>query len=320
MIRLAQLNPINLLEEKAKFLADPTYNPQFVYSEPISVEELTEYGIPTPHYLELAKAIMAEAYFGRNQRDLLMMEGPIIPHDEVTRRLQAFLKIHNLLDRYTIIWSSSFISRATMTTDTIKLRSTAEFRKEGLIGMLYHEIGTHALRRVNYELQPWYKKRNKYGFTSYLKTEEGLAALHALMGHSYRSAAATAIRYAAVDYAQSHSFAELWNYLGRYINDVETRWMISLREKRGLTDTSLPGGYSKDLVYFEGAYKVMKWLDANDYDCTKLYFGKMDIDDVDKAIALNPDYQPILPSFFEVNKEKYAENLKEIAAFNHFLE
>lgn len=320
MIRLSQLNPINLLEEKEKFFKDQSYNPQFIYQEPIAPDELIEHGIPDENLLELAKDIIKKALFGRNQRDLLLMEGPVVPHEEVTKKLQAFLALHNLEHRFKIVWSSSFISRATINVDTVKLRSSAEFRKEGLIGMLYHEIGTHALRRVNYEQQPWFKKRNAYGFGSYLKTEEGLAALHSILAHTYKSAVGTALRYVAVDFAQSHSFTELWKFLEKYTNDVETRWMITLREKRGMTDTSLPGGFSKDLVYFEGAYHVARWLHTHEYDCTQLYFGKLDIQDVEKAVQLNPNYQPLLPSFFEVNKQQYAEKMNEIAEFNHFLE
>lgn len=320
MIRLAQLNPINLLEEKEKFLKDQSYNPQFVYSEPLDHSELLEYGLPQPHFLELAQTITKEAYFGRNHRDLLMMEGPVISHDEVTEKIRAFLSLHNLEDRYKIVWSSSFISRTTITSDAIKLRSSAEFRKEGLIGMLYHEVGTHALRRINYEQQPWFKKRNKYGFSSYLKTEEGIATLHTLLAHSYKSDVGSAVRYLAVDFAQHHSFSELWAFLGDYFDDQETRWMITLRQKRGLSDTSQPGGYTKDLLYFEGAYLVANWLDKHDYDITKLYFGKLDIEDVEKAVELNPEYTPVLPSFFEANREKYAATIKEIALFNHFLE
>lgn len=319
MITLKQLTPINLLEEKAKFFADHTYNPQFVYADAIPLEELTYYGVPNPTYVEQAKEIVSRAYFGRNHRDLVMMEGPVIPHHEVTERIKAFLGLHSLENRFNIVWSSSFISRATVTSDAIKLKSTAEFRKEGLKGMLYHEIGTHVLRRINYEQQPWYKRKNKFGFGNYLITEEGLAALHSLSAKSYKLATTIALKYVAVDYAQNHNFAELWKFLEPYYDDSEVRWITTLRLKRGLENTALPGGYTKDMVYFEGANLVAKWLKENNYDCTYLYFGKMAFSDVDKALELNPNFQPLLPSFFVADKEKYALTMQEVAKENYFL-
>lgn len=320
MIRLSNLTPINLLEEKNKFFSDNSYNPQFVYADPIEAVELAEYGIPDSTHVEQAKEIIKKAYFGRNQRDLIMMEGPIIPHKVVTDKINSFLALHNLESRFNVVWSSSFISRATVTSDTIKLRSTAEFRKEGLIGMIYHEIGTHVIRRVNYELQPWYKKKKQYGFESYLQTEEGLAAMHSLSARTFKSAVTIALKYLSTDFAQTHSFAELWDFVGKYVEDPEARWLITLRQKRGLQDTSQPGGYTKDMVYFEGAHIVAKWLDKHNYDCTKLYYGKMSVNDVEKAAELNPTFQPLLPSFFVTNKEKYAQAMREVATENYFLD
>lgn len=319
MIRLSNLNPINLLEEKAKFFSDTTYNPQFIYADPINTDELLEYGVPNQKKVDQAQEIVDKAYFGRNHQDLLMTEGPIVPHPVVTERITSFLALHNLEKRFKIVWSSSFISRATVNSDSIKLRSTAEFRKEGLIGMMYHEIGTHVLRRINYEQQPWYKKKKKFGFKSYLTTEEGLAALHSLSARSYKSAATIALKYLAAYQAQHHSFAEVYNYLEKYTDNPETRWLTTLRQKRGLEDTSQPGGYTKDIVYFEGAGRVAKWLDEHKYDCTWLYFGKMDIDDVNKALELNPDFEPVLPSFFVSDKNKYAQNIYDVAEYNQFL-
>lgn len=320
MITLKQLTPINLLEEKAKFFADQSYNPQFIYSEPIPQEELAYYGLPSTTLVQQATEIIERAYFGRNNRDLVLMEGSVVPHTEVTERIKTFLALHNLEKRFSVIWSSSFISRATATSDAIKLRSSAEFRKEGLNGMMYHEIGTHVLRRINYEQQPWYRKKSKYGFSNYLTTEEGLAALHSLSAKTYKLAVVIALKYVAVEYAQQHSFAELWSYLEPYHDDPEARWLITLRQKRGLEDTALPGGYTKDMLYFEGANLVAKWLHNNEYDCSKLYLGKISLDDVERAVELSPDFEPQLPSFFITNKEKYAHTMQEVAAANYFLD
>ena len=94
--------------------------------------------------------------------------------------------------------------------------------------------------------------------------------------------------------------------------------LLTFRQKRGLTDTSKPGGYSKDLVYFEGLVDVYNWLKKNNFDITDLYIGKLSTQDVEKAKNLNPNFQPVLPSFFSLSKEKYAQEIKKIGEFNNF--
>lgn len=313
---LTSLIPTNLNEEKEKFFADQTYNPQFVYHEPIDQNKLSSPGITKKKYLEIARNTLEKAYFHTNETELFAMEGPTISQRDVEKHIYAFLQMHHLEKRFTVSWSSSYISRATITSELIKLRLPADFRKEGLLGMLYHEIGTHALRRLNYEQQPWYKKKKKYGFSDYLKTEEGLATIHALLPHTNKSAFISAIRYMAVNKAQSSSFAETWEFLKTYIDDLERRWMVTLRQKRGLEDTSKPGGYTKDLVYFEGMVEIYQWLEKNNFDITGLYYGKIASEDVSKAVEMNLHFKPALPSFFTIDPEKYAQEIRKIGKVN----
>lgn len=316
MSLLQQLTPINLLEEKAKFLADNSYNPQFVYEEAVDQAALTKHGQPSQALLELAQEIVDFTFFGRNEQELQMLEGKSLDQEDVHQKIADFLKIHKLDKKINIIWSHSFLSRTTISSTNIKLRLPADFRKLGLLGMLYHEIGTHALRSVNYEQQPWYKKKKKYGFSEYLVTEEGLASLHGLMPQTFPSAYTQALRYLAVGVAQQKSFTELWQYLAKYIENTERRWTICVREKRGIRDTSQPGGFTKDLVYFEGVVKMWRWLNQNDYRLNELYFGKLAVEDLAKAVELNPHYKPVLPSFYTLDHSEYAKKISAIGITN----
>lgn len=316
MSLIQKITPVNLLEEKQKFLANPDYDPQFIYRENLPKETLYRYGLPKQELLVLAEAIVAQAYANRNEADLLMMDGVVMEEHTVNSKITSFLEMHKLAERYEVLWSSSFVSRASITKDTIKLRVGSEFRKDDLLGMLYHEIGTHALRRINYEQQPWFGKKTEYGFKNYLRTEEGLASLHSLLPKSYKSAHKTALRYLAVNFAQNHSFSELWKFLGKYVQDIETRWMITIRQKRGMEDTSQPGGFSKDLVYFEGMVELAHWLQKHNFDLESLYFGKLAVEDVEKARSMNPDFQPTLPSFYTLDVENYKKNILEIIKEN----
>ena len=245
-----------------------------------------------------------------------MTKGKRLNQAEVEQRISSFLKLHHLEDRFAVTWSSSFVSRTTITSTTIKLRLPAEFQQEDLLGMLYHEVGTHALRRINYEQQPWFKKKKKYGFGSYLKTEEGIATLHSLLPHSYKSAFIAAIRYLAAEYAATASFVETWEALAPYIENPERRWNVVFRQKRGLEDTSQPGGFSKDLVYFEGMVDVWNWLVSQNFAIADLYYGKLSLEDVPKAVALNPDFEPLLPFFYTHDFDNYRKNMLEIGEYN----
>lgn len=310
------LTPTNLLEEKEKFFADSSYNPQFQYKEPIKKNDLTKYGFPENRTLDLAKEIIDKAYYQRSETQLRELRGKSVDQQEVKTKIKQFLKMHSLEERYELIWSKSFVARVTITNQAMKLRLPAEFRELGLLGMLYHEIGTHALRRINYEQQPWFRKKKKYGFKSYLATEEGLAAIHGLIPYKLKLAHSPALNYLAVEYARQHSFAEVFEFLTPYIDDLNRRFIFAFRKKRGLTDTSKPGGFTKDLTYFEGFIEVWQYLKEHDFNPTKLYFGKMAWQDVEKAIQLNPHFQPELPSFYKINPEAYEEELNKIGLTN----
>jgi hypothetical protein len=319
MSLIKKITPINLLEEKKKFFADETYNPQFKYEEKFDKEILYKHGYPQNKYLDLAQTILEKVHYQYSEADLDKLRGNSVNQSKVTKKTIDFLKIHQLENRFKIVWSNSFISRATITSDTIKLKLPVDFRQQDLLSMLYHEIGTHALRRINYEQQPWYKKKKKHEFKNYLKTEEGLAGLHSLLPLDFQYAFYPALNYVSVAYAQEHSFSETWNFFKKYIDNPERRWERTLRRKRGLEDTSKPGGFTKDLVYLEGMIEVWNYLKKNNFDLTKLYFGKMSWEDVDTATKMNPSFKPLLPSFYVVDKERYATKIEKIGKLNMFL-
>src|SRR5258708_4839203 len=101
---LHQITPINLQEEKQKFFADPSYNPQFLYEAEVAEETLYKYGMPKKKYVELAQEILDKTYFGRNEQDLLMMEGQRISQEEVTAKFVEFLEMHKIEKKYQITW------------------------------------------------------------------------------------------------------------------------------------------------------------------------------------------------------------------------
>jgi hypothetical protein len=316
MSLLTLLTPQNLFEERRKFFADPELNPQFIYEDDIPEDELAIYGVPQRRYIKLAEKIVKKAFSDQSEAELDEARGRELTKEEVTKKINLFLKRHGLEKRFGIIWSSSFVARTSINSTTIKLRLPVQFREEDLLGMLYHEIGTHGIRRINYEQQPWFKKKSKYGFSSYLKTEEGLAILHSLLPLSNQSAYSSALRYLAVAKAQEDTFVNTYQFLNQYIKDPDRCWTATFRQKRGLSDTGLPGGYTKDLVYFEGMVDVWHFLKDHEFMIDDLLLGKLAMEDMEKAKEMNPEFKPLLPSFYVTNKEKYQKEMLKIGQVN----
>jgi hypothetical protein len=111
---------------------------------------------------------------------------------------------------------------------------------------------------------------------------------------------------------------DVWNFLSTYVQDFERHWTIAFRQKRGLNDTSKPGGFSKDLAYFEGLVDTWHWLKKNDFDPTLLYWGKMALEDVDLARKMNPQFEPQLPLFVTKRFPEYQLAMKDIGDINQF--
>lgn len=310
MVQLHQLVPLNYREEKARFFSDHSYNPQFIYSSPISADDLVTYGHPKEALLQLA--------------DTLVHRHPKIPTDtskvltqsEVTDRVATYISQYASLQGYKIHWSDNYIVRASVRDAEIRLHTQATFTEQSLIGLLHHEIGTHALRRHNDTLQPWHGMRKKFTLSPYLSTEEGLAVLHGLIANDHPSLAAVALRYLAVQKALHSSFAETHAWVAQYSDDAEMRWMITLKQKRGLEDTAQPGAYTKDLVYFEGAMMVWRWLVEHITELPLLYAGKIALLDAPRLKEIARLQKIVLPFFYTSDTAAYHAKILTIGEYN----
>lgn len=78
--------------------------------------------------------------------------------------------------------------------------------------------------------------------------------------------------------ASKMGFVDLFNDIGKYIDNKMSRWKFVLRVKRGLIDSSEPGGLYKDQVYLEGAVAILrerKTLDFHGLCCGKISIEEM---------------------------------------------
>lgn len=323
MIKLKDLIPLNLNSEKEKFFASNfQYNPQFVYEKKIDQNELIKYGKPKLWYLFLARRILKKYHKSAKQQFIKNnTDRPFLSQEEVNKVIFTRLTEYGLEKDYQIVFRENFVSRMAINLKNkeIKVALPIKITSEEIAGVLAHEIDTHLLRQHNYEKQPWFGKKKKYGFKNYLKTEEGLAIINAMVSGDNHLAYKSAINYLAVDLALRKDFVTVFNFLYQIWQDPERTWTWTLKKKRGLTDTSQRGAYTKDIVYFEGLIRVLNYLRKNNYDPKALYCGKIDIDDLNKVKKLKSDQQLLLPKYLQNNPEVSKTILKAIYTENFCL-
>ncbi len=158
---------------------------------------------------------------------------------------------------------------------------------------IVHEIGTHVLRWYNGLLSgiPALTKSNNAG---YHDIEEGLASyneeISGLMDFSTLRQKALLVY--AIYIGKNLSFRQLYTVLRGFVSK-NTAFNLTLRVKRGLSDTSIPGIYAKDASYFRGFRMVRKKIENNPSLYKKLYAGKISfkqISWVDDGLIPMPQY------------------------------
>lgn len=321
MTKLSDLIPLNLEEEKAKFFASNfTYNPQFVYQKNTPSQELEKYGKPKWLYLLLAQRILNKYLKNKEQIDSLNTDKNFLQAEELEKIIKERLAQYQLENDYQVIFSQSFVSRIAVNNSDrlIKVSLPVTIERGEVEQTLNHEIDTHVIRQLNYEKQPWFKHKKKNKFKKYLTTEEGLAAINELVASEHKLAYKSATNYLAVNLALKKDFASVFKFFYEISGDKERSWTWTLKKKRGIRDTSQKGAFTKDLVYFEGFVKVLGYLRRNNFDPSKLYYGKIDQKDIKRAEKIGVSGDLILPVVYRKNPQAYKENIKKIIK-NNFL-
>lgn len=157
--------------------------------------------------------------------------------------------------------------------DPIIKRSKFKLRKT-----LVHEVGTHVIRSIN-GANTGFEALSKSNLPSYLDVEEGLATWNEsnmdLLTLRWLKEKAAMVW--AIYIGENLSFRELYNsMLG--VLPKKSAFDVVYRVKRGLSDTSYPGIYAKDIVYFRGFRKVSRMLEKDITLYEKLYAGKIDFE------------------------------------------
>jgi len=169
-----------------------------------------------------------------------------------------------------------------------------------------HEIETHILRAINGFKQE-YTLLGSLGLPGYLPSEEGLAIVMEEMNNvlSEQTLRFYCARTIAVDLAMRNSFYKLFKIMYKKYNfSKNNAYIITKRAKRGLCDTSLPGGLIRDHIYFQGREEVKKFIKKGG-DIRLLYAGKIGIKDlhlIEEGIIKKPETLPYILRENEITK------------------
>ncbi|KAM9861108.1 microtubule-associated tyrosine carboxypeptidase 1 [Aulostomus maculatus] len=319
---LVALRPLNLEREKqAFFQSDYTYEPQFEYTQPEPRSVLDKYSEGSGLFLEQAVGIMECVLkkFGSYENFEQVTGGSVLPKSQVWAAVRKYLQKEGCVGEVVVRLSDELLSQAVMVVESCRPTLTinlAGARQHWLEGMLRHEIGTHYLRGVNNSLQPWASSegRKQFGLKPANPTEEGLASLHSVLLRKQPYLWRAALLYYTVYHATSMSFSQLFSHIARFVQNPDVRWEYCLRAKRGQTDTSRPGCFSKDQVYLDGILRILRHRRNIDFKMlTSL--GKVSYEDVEKLRHFAVFPRTRIPHFMR-DPDRYLQHLDHIVAVN----
>lgn len=310
------VNPLNLDAEKDRVLQDPDYNPYFLYSTtPFdfgTVQEqlaaIDEHESPLGELLndkrdlfidkcEMLRSrgspkftVFSKKVYGLPSRAVLdrsvsflslesEKEEKNISSRQAVSMIQAEVR-HQGFDYHVTSRQMSASAMVLVAKKRIYVKDNSMFSDNYIRRLMVHEIGTHVLRAENGKDQPF--MIFFHGFPNYLSTEEGLAVVNEerfglLNNENLKNYAARAI---AVKMAMTKGFSEIYQYLCQFF-PPSTAFKIATRAKRGLADTSKPGGCTKDYVYIAGYMKVKNYLEKGG-SINALYAGKIGVEHIER--------------------------------------
>ncbi len=332
------LNPINREEEFARFLKDTTYNPQFIYHEYDAIQAIKELeqlviSNDTPLgkvFDDVRNSLLIEAkalaHIGTSTYNTVGLFSPV--PQNVLEKAQEILEVpleddddegeeetissqelgQIMLEQlakydcheWKVAFNEHAAARASVSAaqKKVTIKSNEYFSPTAVKKLLVHEISTHVLRAKNGEAQEY--GIFTIGIPGYLATEEGLA------GYNERSQGIekeSTLRYYALSTLITHlcsqqSFVKVYHQVRKYFNEDWDCFRAVARPKRGLGDTSQPGGYLKDHCYLEGLMLIEEFVDQGG-DIKELYAAKIGISHL--SLVRDGILKPanILPEFLE---------------------
>ncbi len=206
----------------------------------------------------------------------------VVKIDDVVEELTQYLADKKLAKWKVKLSESATAGMQVTRNNTIIVDKHARITRNRLKALIAHEIETHIFRLENGRLQKY--RIFEHGTAGYLRIEEGLAIhnqnqLHISLGEKYFTPAHNVV---AIYLGNQLSFLDLYHQLvDIYQLNPERAWRTCIRVKRGLSDTSKPGVFTKDAAYFLGWQDVERLIaERGPEEIKKLYVGKIKIGDL----------------------------------------
>jgi alpha-L-glutamate ligase-like protein/uncharacterized protein (TIGR02421 family) len=313
---LYHIRPVNLASERERFLKGEVDNPQFIYPElkfdPYQLrEQLMDLSLDDSPLGRLFDRKRQEilgkidllihrgtssftncsiALFGQPTADLVQAaeEGlaskdpdlksprPSIHAPEALKRFDKFFR-RNELSQWKVKLRKNMVADCVAgKRNTFFVREDVAFTATRYKMVVAHEIETHIYTAENGKRQPY--KIFQRGTGNYLTTQEGLAiynqeqAVDVMTAKHYWNMALVLV----IAKAQESSFRDVFDYAKSLGYEDDRAFQFALKSKRGLEDTSKPGGFTKDLIYFRGKRIIEDYV-ASGGDLKRLYIGKIDL-------------------------------------------
>jgi alpha-L-glutamate ligase-like protein/uncharacterized protein (TIGR02421 family) len=322
---LYHLKPLNLESERMGFLSGDVENPQFTYPElkfdPYKLrEKLDDLNMDDSNLGRLFQRKRQEIiekvdllehrgtkYFGDKsailfgeatenlKRDAeqrlaekpesIAAEKATISADKAQKQFEKFFR-KNGLSSWRVKMKKEMVADCVAgKKNTFFIREDVMFTETRMKMVIAHEIETHIFTAENGKLQPY--KIFQRGTGGYLTTQEGLAiynqeqAVDVVTEKHFWNAALVI----AIHVAQTGSFRDVYNKMIELGYPEEKSFQFALKSKRGLEDTSQPGAFTKDLIYFRGRQMVTEFVE-NGGDLKRLFIGKIDFPSLEEIEGL----------------------------------
>lgn len=209
-----------------------------------------------------------------SRRETVITDKIAISPDEVLEVLQDELQNFGLNDWGVIFGNTVARCRVVNERQSIELNRNAKYYQGDTQKLVVHEIYGHVLRHANGASQPL--PILAFGMPNYLETEEGIIGwLEQQWGYKsdHRGAARHVI---ATEAALRTGFTDTFETIRPYCASDDLAFRLTVRAKRGVHESSLPGAYLNDLAYFRGIQVIRDFL-GNGGQIESLYVGKIGV-------------------------------------------
>ncbi|XP_064375369.1 microtubule-associated tyrosine carboxypeptidase 1 isoform X1 [Dromaius novaehollandiae] len=323
---LVALRPRNVEAERERFFrARFAYDPQFEYAEPVPDAVLDKYRAASDRFVAQAIRIIHAVLekYGTYESFEVATGGRLLSKCQIWSVIRKYMQKEGCVGEVVVQLTDDLLSQAVMMVEdsrpTLAINLSGA-RQYWLEGMLRHEIGTHYIRGVNNTRQPWHSSegRKQYSLKPANPTEEGLASLHSVLFRKQPFLWRAALLYYTIHQASRLSFSALFQDLEQYVQDAGVRWEYCVRAKRGQTDTSQPGCFSKDQVYLDGILRILRYRQTIDFPLLAA-LGKVSYEDVNRLKKFGVLEKTRIPHFMQ-DLERYMKQLDHIVTTNRLNE